>query len=95
MQSHMISLQQQLDTYQSMLAEKQQKNEQLQNKLAKVLTCPCGEYIRILCFVCLDREELPGCPCTKGDGICSHLQGQSRDTRASSETSQDGSNDCS
>lgn len=37
LQSHMISLQQELDTYKSMLAEKQQKNEQLQNKLAKVL----------------------------------------------------------
>ena len=34
--AHMISLQQQLDTYKSMLDEKQQKNEQLQNKLTKV-----------------------------------------------------------
>ena len=32
----MINLQQQLDTYKHMLDEKQQKNEQLQNKLAKV-----------------------------------------------------------
>ena len=39
LQSHVISLQQQMDTYKSMLAEKQQKNEQLQNKLAKVLSC--------------------------------------------------------
>lgn len=36
LQSHMISLQEELGTYKSMLAEKQQKNEQLQNKLAKV-----------------------------------------------------------
>lgn len=64
LQSHMISLQQQMDTYKSMLAEKQQKNEQLHNKLAKVLlSCLhavnileyyVGEYNRILLFVCLD-----------------------------------------
>lgn len=63
LQSHMNSLQQQMDTYKSMLAEKQQKNEQLHNKLAKVLSCLhavnileyyVGEYNRILLFVCLD-----------------------------------------
>ena len=37
---------------QSMLNEKQQKNEQLQNKLAKVLA-NCDEYI-IFYSVCLD-----------------------------------------
>lgn len=63
MQSHMNSLQQQMDTYKSMLAEKQQKNEQLHNKLAKVLSWLhavnileyyVGEYNRILFFMCLD-----------------------------------------
>lgn len=39
----MVSLQQQLDTYKATLDEKQQKNEQLQNKLTKVLSA-CCEY---------------------------------------------------
>lgn len=51
LQSHMISLQQQLDTYKSMLAEKQQKNEQLQNKLAKVLSCL--NVVNILQHLCV------------------------------------------
>lgn len=54
MQSHMITLQQELNTYKSMLAEKQQKNEQLQNKLTKVIA---SEYIRVLCCLFIQTER--------------------------------------
>lgn len=67
MQSQMISLQQQLDTYKSTLAEKQQKNEQLQNKLTKVPACLCGEYIRVCyCMFCAFRlKGVAGMPLHK------------------------------
>ena len=49
LQSHMISLQQELETYKTLLAEKQQRNEQLQNKIAKV--CVILKYLIMKCFV--------------------------------------------